>query len=117
MRRWMLWIKSEPTMDSNLNKAIESAKQRSAVPIVSRVLRDGTIIETVYQPAEAATRLVVWKDDRWSFEKVFTVNGNRRLIPYSPDNNLIKNDVVLFPSEPEEYGSQAELIGEIESFV
>ena len=113
----MLWIKSEPTMDSNLNKAIESAKQRSAIPIVSRVLRDGTIIETVYQPAEAATRFVVWKGDNWSFEKLFAVNDRRRLIPYSPDNNLIKNDVVLFPSEPEEYGSQAELIREIESFI
>ena len=104
-------------MDSNLNRAIESAKQRSAIPIVSRVLRDGTIIETVYQPADAETRFVVWKDDRWSFEKAFTVHDRRRLVPYSPDNNLIKNEVVLLPSEPEEYGSQAELIGEIESFV
>jgi len=113
----MLWIKSEPTMDLHLNKAIESAKQRSAAPIVSRVLRDGTIIETVYEPASAETRFVVWKGDNWSFEKAFTVNDRRRLIPYSPDNNLIKNEVVLLPSEPEEYGSQAELIGEIESFI
>jgi len=104
-------------MDLHLNKAIESAKQRSAVPIVSRVLRDGTIIETVYQPANAETRFVVWKGDNWSFEKSFSVNDRRRFIPYSPDNNLIKNDVVLFPSEPEEYNSQAELIGEIESFI
>src|SRR5437660_1432597 len=113
----MRWIKSEPTMDSNLSKAIESAKQRSGIPTVSRVFRDGTIIETVYQPVEAETRFVVCKNDTWTFEKTFTLGERRRLVPYSPDNNLIKNEVVLFASEPEEYGSQAELIGEIEGFV
>ena len=104
-------------MDSNLSKAIESAKQRNAIPTVSRVFRDGTILELVYQPLTSETCFVVWKDDKWTFEKTFTLGERRRLIPYSPDNNLIKNEVVLLPSEPEEYGSQAELISEIEGFV
>ena len=40
-----------------------------------------------------------------------------RLVPYSPDNNLIKNDVVLLPSGPEEYGSEAELVAEIQAYI
>ena len=40
-----------------------------------------------------------------------------RLVPYSPGNNLLKNEVVLFPSEPEEYGSEEELLAQIQSFI
>src|SRR5206468_2327094 len=40
-----------------------------------------------------------------------------RLVPYSPNNNLIKNEVVLLPSEPEEYGSEEQLLDEIQSFI
>jgi hypothetical protein len=38
-------------------------------------------------------------------------------VPYSPGNNLIKNDVVLLSSEPQEYGSEAELVAEIQAYI
>ena len=38
-------------------------------------------------------------------------------MPYSPGNNLIKNDVILLPSGPEEYGSEAELVAEIQAYI
>src|SRR5947199_3333959 len=41
----------------------------------------------------------------------------RQLVPYSSPNNLIKHDVVLFPSEPEEYVSEEELLAEIQEFI
>ena len=43
--------------------------------------------------------------------------SGERLVPYSPDNNLIKNDVVLLPSGPAEYGSEAELAAEIQTYI
>ncbi len=43
--------------------------------------------------------------------------SGERLIPYSPNNNLIKKEVVLFPSEPCEYGSEEKLVSEIQTFI
>jgi len=38
-------------------------------------------------------------------------------VPYSPTNNLLQHDVVLLPSEPEEYGSEEVLVNEIQAFI
>src|SRR5262249_27257470 len=40
-----------------------------------------------------------------------------RLIPFSPDNNLIKNEVVLLPSEPQNYWSEQQLVSEVTEFI
>ena len=39
------------------------------------------------------------------------------LVPLSPDNNLIKNEVVLSPSEPRIYESEEHLVAEIAAFI
>jgi hypothetical protein len=109
-------MKSDNAMDSKLSKAIESAKQKP-FPTVSQVFADGSILEMVYDPLRAQTRFVVWNGDQWTLQHDFRAGEGKRLVPYSPDNNLLKNEVILFPSEPEEYGSQAELVGEIEAFI
>ena len=41
----------------------------------------------------------------------------RRLVPFSPENNLIKNEVVLLPSEPQIYGSEEKLLADIRSYI
>ena len=38
-------------------------------------------------------------------------------MPYSAGNNLIKNNVILLPSGPEAYGSEAELVAEIQAYI
>src|SRR5215510_4905941 len=104
-------------MNPNLNKISDSVKQQRPVPTVSAVFDDGSILEMVYRPQEKRTAFVLWKDGDWKFESDFNINPFRRLIPYSPNNNLIKNEVVLLPSEPEEYGSEEALPDEIQSFI
>jgi len=59
----------------------------------------------------------VWSDDTWSLEESFMVENGEHLVPYSPYNNLIKHQVVLLPSEPEEYGTEEDLIRDIQSFI
>jgi hypothetical protein len=113
----MYWTNSNQIMALNLSKVVQVAKERRNIPTVSAVLRDGTILEMVYHPAEVKTEFVIWKDDAWKFESAFAVSEKKRLVPYSPDNNLLKNEVVLLPSEPQEYGSQQELVGEIQAFI
>jgi len=60
---------------------------------------------------------VLWRNGEWSLEGGFNVSPFHRLVPYSPNNNLIKNEVVLLPSEPEEYGSEEGLLADIQSFI
>src|SRR3989442_1333947 len=104
-------------MNPNLNKSSESIKQQKPVPTVSVVFDDGSILEMVYRPEEKRTAFVLWKDGEWKFEPSLNIDPFRRLVPYSPNNNLIKNEVVLLPSEPEEYGSEESLLSEIQSFI
>src|SRR5215467_13879635 len=104
-------------MNPNLNKISESVKQQRPVPTVSAVFDDGGILEMVYRPEEKRTAFVLWKDGQWKFEQSLSIDAFRRLVPYSPNNNLIKNELVLLPSEPEEYGSGESLTSEIQSFI
>lgn len=88
-----------------------------SVPTVSAILQDGSIVEMVYSDRPPQTALAVWKDCTWTVEISVSLDESKRLVPYSPNNNLILNKVVLLASEPEEYGSQNELIQEIEAFI
>src|SRR4051794_5371841 len=89
---------------------------RTTVPTVSRNLQDGSLIELLYRPQERRTALALYDAGRWTIRPHFDVDGVR-LAPFSPNNNLIKNDVVLLPSEPQAYGSEQELLTSIGAFI
>src|SRR5256885_14313784 len=99
MRRSILWIGSHHNMEESPDNNNESVKQQRPVPTVSVVFDDGSILETGYQPAEKRTAFILWKDGQWNVEMSISIDPFQRLIPYSPNNNLIKNEVVLLPSE------------------
>ena len=84
---------------------------------MSAVLPEGRLVEMVFDPAEQRTRFVLWQNGIWRFESVVRAPVGERLIPYSAHNNLIKKEVVLFPSEPCDYGSETELVSDIQSFI
>src|SRR5215475_5117697 len=113
----MPWTIPLRNMNENLNNGGENVKQQMPVPTVSAISDDGAILEMVYRPEEKRTAFVLWKDGEWSFEPSLSIDPFRRLVPYSPNNNLIKNEVVLLPSEPEEYGSEESLLREIQCFI
>ncbi len=83
---------------------------------MSRRFADGTLIELLYRQAEAETAFAVSRDGAWTIEDQVDF-GNERLVPFSPRNNVIRNDVVLLPSEPVEYGSVPELLADIRRFL
>ena len=103
-------------MANEIKQAAEKARKKAAVPQVSAVLDDGTLVEMLYRPDERRTAFAVWQGGAWREERSILVNAHR-LVPYSPRNNLLLNEVVLFPSEPEEYGSEEALISEIQTFI
>ena len=91
-------------------------KRTRAIPTASAVFDDSTLIEMVYRPADKQSAFVQWTGGAWTEEK-YVFRDGVRFVPYSPHNNLLRNDVVLFPSEPEEYGSESALLAEILAFI
>lgn len=94
----------------------ERAKERRPRPAISAVLPDGRLAEMVYA-AETGTSFVVGGGNEWTREEAITLAAGERLVPYSPRNNLLLHEVVLLPSDPEEYGSVAELVADIRAFI
>jgi hypothetical protein len=83
----------------------------------AEVTNDGTLVELVYDPDRHRTSFVVWRDGQWRFSPSFDNGENRRIVPFSADNNLIKTGALLLPSRPEEYGTERELVEEIQAYI
>jgi hypothetical protein len=104
-------------MAKPLEAIVARVKEERRVPTVSAVLPDGALVEMVYDPAARETALVVWRTGAWAREASVALEPSRRLVPYGPQNNLIRHGVVLLPSTPEEYGSEQDLVHAIQGFL
>lgn len=102
----------------DIQNIAQNLKSRKAYSLhtPSALLPNGRILEMVYDPALMETQFAVFQEEEVTYEKSITLE-NTTLSPYSPKNNLIKNEVVLFPSQAEEYGSEVELIKDIREFI
>ncbi|MGY3388325.1 hypothetical protein ACVWW6_000916 [Bradyrhizobium sp. USDA 3311] len=94
-----------------------TTEQRHVRPTVSDVLEDGTIVELIYRPEHRTTLFATSLAGRWTLAKRVDVPGGYQLVPFSPNNNLIKNEVVLLPSEPRSYGGEQELVSDVIAFI
>ena len=94
------------------------AQQRRPTATAGAVFEDGGLVELLYDPkARAHVPRGLAQPGLLSRAQPSNFRRASALVPYSPENNLIKNDVVLLPSGPEEYGSEAELVGEIQAYI
>jgi len=75
------------------------------------------MVELLYDAAERTTRFALWRNGQWTLQAEVEIEQGERLVPFSPNNNIIKNDVVMLPSEPVEYGTKEELIAGIRGFI
>ena len=96
---------------------MSEAPRAKGIPSVSRVLDDGRLVELVYDPEEKTTGFTAFNGTQHSIEREIETPSGGRLVPFSPENNLIQNNVVLLPSEPVPYGSDEKLIAEIRDFI
>ena len=95
----------------------DQPKQKQVVPTASAVLDDGTIVEMVFRPELRRTGFAIYSAGRWTLQDAIDLGPDARLLPFSANNNLIKNEVVLLPSEPRIYGSEAQLVADIRAFI
>jgi len=103
-------------MTQEIKDLVEKVKKATARPTVSAVLADGSLVEMLYRPDENRTLFCVAREGEYRYESRVFESG-RRLVPYSPRNNLLTNEVALFPSEPAEYGTEQELVEGIRAFI
>ncbi|TAL04089.1 MAG: hypothetical protein EPO08_02425 [Rhodospirillaceae bacterium] len=86
-------------------------------PTISRIC-GRTLAELVYDRETKKTGLVISHTrSLWNIEQEFQIETGEMLVPYSPNNNLIANECIVFPSKPEISGDKRELLADIQSFV
>ena len=101
----------------NPREQITNKTKQHRVPTASALLADGTVVEMIYERDAKRSQFVCYRNSEWRIEDRVQVERYRLLVPYSPDNNLIKHDVVLFPSAVEEYETEQRLLTLIQSFI
>lgn len=89
------------------------AKHR-AVPTVSRILEDGTIVELVR--GATGTALCLYKNGEVSFATSVEDRGEQ-IVPVPDGNNLIKHGAVLLPERPVEFGTEEELTADLRTYI
>jgi len=87
--------------------------ERKPVPTVSAILPTGELVELVYDPKKRRTALAVGSATSVRIEDSIDFGGTK-LVPWNARNNLIRHETMLLPERPEEFGSVAELLAEIE---
>ncbi len=88
----------------------------SPVPIVSAVLPDGRLVETLYAPDTGKTAFAVWDGERVGITRE-VITPSQRLVPYRGDNPLLAHRVVLFPSAAADFDDTKTLASEIGSYL
>src|SRR6185312_9726653 len=112
-----MWLPFPPLF--NFDFAVEncgmeksSARNMTAVSAVF----DDAVLETIYNPETAQTAFAVRRGD--TIEIVSDLrDGNTVLNPVRPQNNLIRHEALVLPSEPVEFGDVAELTSAIEVYI
>jgi hypothetical protein len=92
-------------------------RTKKTTSLASAVLEDGTIVETVYRPGSHDTVFLTSKNGKIVERNEFDIPGLGRTRPFSPQNNLIAHEVILFPSCASEYGNEQALVADIRAFV
>lgn len=82
----------------------------------SLILDQGILWEMYYDPDTKTTGFVTIVGGVIKYVAQFECEG-QIFHPFSADNGLVKNRVVLFPGHPEEYGNEVELLKDIQAFI
>jgi len=104
-------------MNTPFQHIVKKVKEHRATPVSFAMLPGGSLAEMVYDPAEGRAQFAVCRDGFVSYETQLTLSENKVLRPYSPDNSLIKNEIVLLPSAAEPYESTQALVADVQAFI
>ncbi|MEX1258129.1 MAG: hypothetical protein WEG36_10980 [Gemmatimonadota bacterium] len=86
-------------------------------PILSAVLEDGVLVETIYRPKTGKTALLRYDRGEISEHDTLSLPRLGRVAPYAATNNLLEHRVLLLPSSATECGTVTELLSEVRAFI
>lgn len=86
-------------------------------PVASYRLRDQGIAELVYSREEQTTGLATYRKGTIAREDAIEIGESEKIVPISPENNLIKHRAILLPELAEEYESVSELTALISGYL
>lgn len=87
-------------------------------PIISRILPDGTLLETMFDADAATTALAIGHcDGTTHIAPHFDLPDGSRVVPYSSNNNLLTTGCVLLPSDIGDLGDKGEVLAAIRGFL
>lgn len=104
------------TPQESKREQASSSQQARVAPTCSAILEDGAIVEMVHRRSERRTCFVVHRSGETREESVINIGG-RRLVPFSPSNNLLSHDVVVFAANPIAYESTDTLLADVRAFI
>jgi hypothetical protein len=87
------------------------------IKIVSTILPDGRMVETILDPITGQTNLAVWENGKIKIVNKLKDPNGILLSPISASNTLLKSKLISFPSEPVKYESIDILLFEIQNFI
>lgn len=95
----------------------EERQKPRKIPTASAMATGDSLAEIVFDPAIGRTQFVVGNAEGWRCVPELELRPGEVAVPYSAVNNLLAHEVVLLPSAPAEYGSDADLLARIRGFI
>jgi hypothetical protein len=96
---------------------IDSNHTIRRIPFVGGEPFPGTLVEMVYRPEKSETAFAIYEDSKVRYEPTFPAGVNEAFVPYTAQNTLVRNRIILLPSATDEYGNTAALVQEIRAFI
>ncbi|MDP4011962.1 MAG: hypothetical protein Q8P72_07130 [Candidatus Roizmanbacteria bacterium] len=84
---------------------------------VSCILQDGSLVEMVYDNKKHISKLAKYKDGKVTIEDSVPLNDYTVFMPMSPNQSILENGFILFPSEAIDYESNEALYYEVRAFI
>ncbi|MPZ29539.1 MAG: hypothetical protein GEV13_00840 [Rhodospirillales bacterium] len=95
---------------------MQEEKEKRADVLVSAVLPNNIMVETVRNVPGGETAFLVCRDGSIKRQATFEHEG-KHFRPIRPTNNLLKHDAIRFASEATTHGDAASLLGDIERYL
>lgn len=91
--------------------------QKNHLPTISRQLPDGSVLEMLYRPNEQRTTFAHYSGGTLTEKQSWPGTDGMTLVPYTPQNNLLTHNVVLFAERPAPYGDHATITSNVRAFI
>ena len=96
---------------------VSKEKNQRPRTIVSAVLEDGSIVETLASPRDRSVSLICVHGESVEIGQTLQLPELGLIRPYAPDNSLLVHGVVQFPSALTQYESEAILVSAVREFI